>query len=89
MCVMPEAQVDQAHPSRPTSKRSRAIDFVCLKNVSMNEYVGVRIRNTFDFYWLFMFLTFSDNKVRSKNYFRLYVRYSTADNLFILIHLLI
>ncbi len=33
MCVMPEAQVDQAHPSHPTSKRSRAIDFVCLKRM--------------------------------------------------------
>jgi hypothetical protein len=41
----------------------------------MQEYVITYcIRNTLDLYafrWLFMFSTFSDNKVISKNYFRL------------------
>ncbi len=68
MCVMPEAQVDLTHPSHPTEEIQGWISYVSYENVSMYEYVGVRIRNIFDFYpfrWLFMFLTFSDTKVIS------------------------
>jgi hypothetical protein len=72
MCVMPEAQVDQAHPSHPTSRRSRAGFRMFKECVNVRVRIGVRIRNTFDLHalrWLFMFLTFSDNKSSKQKLF--------------------
>jgi hypothetical protein len=46
-------------------------------------YVRVCKRNTFDLYafrWAFYVFNFCDNKVLSKNLFRLQVRYTSADN---------